>query len=99
MRCYGCGYRGHYRNKCLAKAKGEPAETPGKDQRGNGPGHMANLAPEEPDAREPEGDGDGVKEALERAIATMHTISSRPVGTAQRWVQSPWQRWSWRESL
>ncbi len=69
------------------------------DRRGKGPGPVANIASEEPDAGEPKRDGDSVKEALDKAMATMHTLSSKASGNSVELSPVPMVEVEWKESL
>ena len=74
VRCFECGARGHYRDKCPERSRKAPAETPGSDRKGK-VGRVANLAPGGTVVESPKGeDQDGVQEALEKAAATMYSI-------------------------
>ena len=75
VQCYSCGVYGQYHNRCPSRGKEGPAETTGRDQRGKaGNGHVANLVLES--SQEQHQKEDGVHEALEKVLTTMHSIIS-----------------------
>lgn len=80
-----CGNLGHYRNKCPARNKGGPAETPGGNRKGKGGRiQLANLASGRSSTEAPQGDEVGVQEALERVTATMYSISPKTTASGMR---------------
>ena len=52
-------------------------ETPRKEQGKGGKGSVTNISPDESRTKDQQEVGDGVKQALEEVMATMHSISSK----------------------
>ncbi len=94
LQCYECGAYGHYRSKCPARSKGGSSEALGRDSRGkNDRGNVAVMVPTGT-IEDQEQDAD-VGEALERVMATMHSITSADAQGKPPLGQIPM---SWRES-
>ena len=74
-KCFGCGFYGHFKNKCPNKSKAGPAETPGK-KRPNA--ILPDLEP--PRANDSHGPDD-VDLALQKVTATLHTLSPKEPAT------------------
>ena len=52
-------------------------QTPGKERGKGGKGSVVNISPDESTTKDQQEVGDGVKQAMEEVMATMHSISSK----------------------